>query len=40
VTVDTPGDLAYVRALYARAGADDPTLRALIEAADQRLEVA
>jgi spore coat polysaccharide biosynthesis protein SpsF len=34
VTVDTPADLAYVRKLFARAGSDDPSLRALIEAAD------
>jgi spore coat polysaccharide biosynthesis protein SpsF len=40
VTVDTPGDLAYVRSLFARAGADEPSLRALIEAAGQKLEVA
>ena len=35
VTVDTPADLAYVRSLYARAGAEQPSLRALIEAAER-----
>jgi len=40
VTVDTPGDLAHVRALFARTGTDQPSLRALIEAAEQKLEVA
>ena len=34
VTVDTPADLAYMRALFARTGTDQPSLRALIEAAD------
>jgi len=34
VTVDTPADLAYVRSLYARAGTGQPSLRALIEAAE------
>jgi spore coat polysaccharide biosynthesis protein SpsF len=34
LTVDTPADLAYVRSLFARAGSDEPSLRALIEAAD------
>jgi spore coat polysaccharide biosynthesis protein SpsF len=33
VTVDTPGDLAYVRSLFARAGSDQPSLRALIDVA-------
>jgi spore coat polysaccharide biosynthesis protein SpsF len=40
VTVDTPADLAYVRALFAHAGTDQPPLRALIEAAEQKREVA
>ena len=40
LTVDTAGDLAYVRSLFARTGADQPSLRALIEAAGQKLEVA
>jgi spore coat polysaccharide biosynthesis protein SpsF len=40
LTVDTPGDLSFVRSLFARTGADEPTLRALIEAAGQKLEVA
>jgi spore coat polysaccharide biosynthesis protein SpsF len=43
VTVDTPADLAYVRSLYARAGTEQPSLRALIEAAEplkQKREVA
>jgi len=43
VTVDTPGDLAYVRSLYARAGTEQPSLRALIDAAEpvkQKREVA
>jgi spore coat polysaccharide biosynthesis protein SpsF len=40
VTVDTPGDLAYVRSLFARTGADQPSLHALIEAAGQKREVA
>jgi spore coat polysaccharide biosynthesis protein SpsF (cytidylyltransferase family) len=40
VTVDTPADLAYVRSLFARAGGDQPSLRALIEAAEQKREVA
>jgi spore coat polysaccharide biosynthesis protein SpsF len=43
VTVDTPADLAYVRSLYARAGVEQPSLRALIEAAEssnQKREVA
>jgi spore coat polysaccharide biosynthesis protein SpsF len=40
VTVDTPADLAYVRSLFARTGVDQPSLRALIEAAGQKLEVA
>ena len=34
VTVDTPADLAYVRTLFARTGTDQPSLRALIEAAE------
>ena len=34
VTVDTPADLAYVRSLFARAGSVQPSLRALIEAAE------
>jgi spore coat polysaccharide biosynthesis protein SpsF len=33
VTVDTPADLAHMRALFARTGTDQPSLRALIEAA-------
>jgi spore coat polysaccharide biosynthesis protein SpsF len=40
VTVDTPADLAFVRSLFARAGTDQPSLRALIEAAEQKREVA
>jgi spore coat polysaccharide biosynthesis protein SpsF (cytidylyltransferase family) len=40
LTVDTPGDLACVRSLFARTGTDEPTLRALIEAAGHKLEVA
>jgi spore coat polysaccharide biosynthesis protein SpsF len=40
VTVDTPADLAYVRSLFARAGSVQPSLRALIEAAEQKREVA
>ena len=43
VTVDTPADLAYVRSLFARTGTDQPSLRALIEAAEsltQKREVA
>jgi spore coat polysaccharide biosynthesis protein SpsF len=43
VTVDTPADLAYVRSLYARAGTEQPSLRALIDAAEpvkQKREVA
>jgi spore coat polysaccharide biosynthesis protein SpsF len=43
VTVDTPADLAFVRSLYARAGTEQPSLRALIEAAEtltQKREVA
>lgn len=42
VTVDTPADLKYVRALFARTGTDQPSLRALIEAAEsqQKREVA
>jgi len=40
VTVDTRADLAYVRSLFARTGAEEPSLRALIEAAGQQLEVA
>ena len=43
VTVDTPADLAYVRSLFARAGGGQPSLRALIEAAEpvtQKREVA
>jgi spore coat polysaccharide biosynthesis protein SpsF len=43
VTVDTPADLAHVRALFARTGTDHPSLRALIEAAEsltQKREVA
>lgn len=35
VTVDTAADLAHVRTLYARTGADMPSLRDLIAAADQ-----
>jgi len=34
LTVDTPADLAFVRSLFARAGTDQPSLRALIEAAE------
>ncbi|HEV8397049.1 MAG TPA: NTP transferase domain-containing protein [Vicinamibacterales bacterium] len=34
MTVDTPADLALVRSLFARAGADQPSLLALIEAAE------
>jgi spore coat polysaccharide biosynthesis protein SpsF len=34
VTVDTAADLLFVRSLFARADSDEPTLRALIEAAD------
>jgi spore coat polysaccharide biosynthesis protein SpsF len=37
VTVDTPADLAHMRALFARAGTDQPSLRALIEAAESQL---
>jgi spore coat polysaccharide biosynthesis protein SpsF len=40
VTVDTPDDLDYVRSLFARTGSDQPSLRALIEAAGQKREVA
>jgi spore coat polysaccharide biosynthesis protein SpsF len=41
VTVDTPADLEYVRGLFARTGTDQPSLRALIEAAEpQQREVA
>lgn len=40
VTVDTPADLAHVRSLFARTGTDQPSLRALIEAAEQKREVA
>ena len=43
VTVDTPADLAHVRSLFARAGGGQPSLRALIEAAEpvtQKREVA
>jgi spore coat polysaccharide biosynthesis protein SpsF len=40
LTVDTPADLAFVRSLFARAGADQPSLRALIDAAEQKREVA
>ena len=35
VTVDTSADLAYVRALFARAGTAQPSLGALIEAATE-----
>jgi spore coat polysaccharide biosynthesis protein SpsF len=35
LTVDTPADLAHVRSLFARAGSDYPSLRALIDAAEQ-----
>lgn len=38
VTVDTPADLAHIRALFARAGTDQPSLRALIEAAESQLD--
>jgi spore coat polysaccharide biosynthesis protein SpsF len=34
VTVDTPADLTFVRALFARAGTEQPSLRALIEASE------
>jgi spore coat polysaccharide biosynthesis protein SpsF len=34
LTVDTPGDLAYVRRLFAWAGGEQPTLGRLIQAAD------
>ena len=42
VTVDTPVDLAFVRSLFARARSKDPSLQALIEAAErlQKREVA
>jgi spore coat polysaccharide biosynthesis protein SpsF len=40
LTVDTPADLAYVRSLFARAGAEIPSLRALIDAAALKREVA
>jgi spore coat polysaccharide biosynthesis protein SpsF len=42
VTVDTPSDLTFVRSLFARAGSDQPSLQALIEAAElsQKREVA
>jgi len=40
VTVDTPADLTHMRALFARTGTDQPSLRALIEAAEQKREVA
>ena len=41
LTVDTPADLAYVRSLFARAGTEHPSLRALIDAAEHTaLEVA
>jgi spore coat polysaccharide biosynthesis protein SpsF len=45
LTVDTPEDLAYVRSLFTRTGTDQPSLRALIEAAEhpvsnQKREVA
>jgi len=40
VTVDTPADLAYVRALFARTGTAQPSLGALIEAAGEKREVA
>jgi len=41
VTVDSAGDLAYIRSLFARTGADQPSLGALIEAATiPKLEVA
>jgi spore coat polysaccharide biosynthesis protein SpsF len=40
ITVDTPADLAYVRSLFARAGTDQPSLRALIEVAEHKQEVA
>ena len=40
VTVDTFDDLLHVRALFARAGGDQPSLRALIDAAGRQLEVA
>jgi spore coat polysaccharide biosynthesis protein SpsF (cytidylyltransferase family) len=33
VTVDTAADLEHVRALYARTGAEMPSLRHIIEAA-------
>jgi spore coat polysaccharide biosynthesis protein SpsF len=39
VTVDTPADLAFVRSLFVRAAVDQPSLRALIEAAE-RLDTA
>ena len=45
LTVDTPADLAYVRSIFARAAAEQPSLRALIGAAEhvvshQKREVA
>jgi spore coat polysaccharide biosynthesis protein SpsF len=40
VTVDTPQDLAHVRTLFARTGTVQPSLRALIEAAEPKREVA
>jgi spore coat polysaccharide biosynthesis protein SpsF len=40
LTVDTPADLAYMRSLFARAAAEQPSLRALIAAAEQKREVA
>ena len=39
MTVDTPEDLAHVRALFARTGTEYPSLRRLIEAAGTRVQV-
>lgn len=38
-TVDVPDDLAYLRSLFARTARDEPSVRALIEAAGHRVEV-
>ena len=37
-TVDTRDDLGYMRSLFARTGRDEPSLRALIEAAGRRMQ--
>jgi spore coat polysaccharide biosynthesis protein SpsF len=39
LTVDTPEDLAWVRTLFGRVGSEYPSLRRLIEAAGQRVQV-